>query len=329
MQIQISKKKLSEVHTKVHNTIKDFIKANLLDLPELAIACSGGLDSMVLLTVFAALYPKNKLHVLHCDHAWHSSSADIADWLKNYSEELGMNFHMQRFSFEDDEKTENAAREKRYQYFSKICNEKEIKDLLLAHQLDDQVETVLFRIFRGTSSYGLQGIPEQRLLSDAEQKGEIKIHRPFLGIERQEIAAYAEQNELEFKEDPSNSSLEYSRNRIRHEILPEAKKINPNILNNVNRLSKIVAEEQDFIEMHYQLSLAYLGRLPFELKAFRKIHRVLQRKILAEFFTSNIDFCNQFLDAISEGGFHRINFSKGKFFTIKQKKIHLELDGQF
>ena len=134
MQTQILKKKLSEVQTKIHNTIKDFIKVNISVLPELAIACSGGLDSMVLLTAFAALYPKTKIHVLHCDHAWHSSSADIAEWLKDYCHELGVNFHMQRFSFKEDEKTENAARERRYQYFSEICNEKDIQDLLEALQ---------------------------------------------------------------------------------------------------------------------------------------------------------------------------------------------------
>ena len=223
---------------------------------------------MVLLNALMNLYPKNKILVLHCDHGWHETSSDIAEWLKGFCEKESLAFASEKFNFDDSEKNENLAREKRYEYFSKICLERGIRDLLLAHQLDDQAETILFRIFRGTSSYGLQGIPENRILESEDKQ--ISIHRPLLGVTREEIFNYSELNEIQFKEDPSNSSLEYSRNRIRHTIVPEAKKINQNVLNNINRLSKIIAEEQDFIEMHYQLAIAYLGKLPFDLKAFKK-----------------------------------------------------------
>ena len=298
MQKQNLKKKLNDAQAKLHEVLKLYISKHFPELPKLAIACSGGLDSMVLLKSFCSQY-----------------SIQIFDT---------------KFEFAEDEKTENHAREKRYQYFQKICEENNIKDLLLAHHLNDQVETVFFRFIRGTSSYGLQGIPESRSISNeslpdsGELAHSVALHRPFLSLSREDIQNYAELLSIEYREDPSNSSLDYARNRIRHVIIPEAHKINSSLLNNVQRLSKIVSDEQDFIQMHTEMALNYLGALPFDLKSFRKLHKVIQRSILSEFFTANIDFCNQFVEAIEAGGFHRINFKKGNFFTIKQKKIFLE-----
>jgi hypothetical protein len=72
-----------------------------------------------------------------------------------------------------------------------------------------------------------------------------------------------------------------------------------------------------------------LGSLPWTLESFRGLEKLIQRRLLERFFTTNIDFQNDFLEAIQKGGFHRINFSKDRFFTIKQKKIYLEVAADF
>ena len=88
----------------------------------------------------------------------------------------------------------------------------------------------------------------------------------------------------------------------------------------------MISEEQEYIRIQEMAYRESLGTLPWDLERFRSLPRLIQRKILEQVFTPNIAFCNDFLEAVAKGGFHRINFKQAKFFTIKQKQIHLEED---
>lgn len=293
-----------------------------LDAPyansKLAVACSAGIDSLVLLRALQNF--SANLYCLHLDHALRSDSHLAREFLDDYCKSHKIHFIVKELKPGDLQANEKSARDARYAFFIEACLQAGIKDLFLAHNLNDQAETILFRIFRGTNTAGLQGIPSSRELSP-----QLTIHRPLLQTPRQVIKEYAHSNQLNFIEDSSNEDIRYSRNRIRKRILPEAEIINAQYLNNIQTLSELINEEQDFFSDCVDEALKKLGDLPWPLEIFKTFKRSIQRKILEKFFTTNISFVNDFLEAITQGGFHRINFSKDKYFTIKQKQIHLEL----
>lgn len=299
--------------------LKDFIIKNQLQDSRVAVACSGGLDSMVLLNIMSKIHPKKLLYAIHLDHGWHKESNLAKSLVENYCKTNSIKFLAKKYKDGEMKKTENDARKHRYAFFEEVFQKESLDAIFLAHNLNDNVETIIFRIFRGTGTYGLQGIPKKRKLSES------LIYRPLLDITRLDIENYAKENNLNFYEDPSNSNIKYKRNRVRLKILPQALEINEKAFSNIQQLAELVEEEQSFIIESAEDALASLNDLPWSLEKFRTLDRVIQRKILEMKFCSNIKFLNKFLDAIKEGGFHRINFKKGHFFTIKKKQIYLEL----
>lgn len=302
----------------IKNNIKAYIEENNLQFEKIAVACSAGLDSMVLLDSLAEHYLNLNITVLHCDHAWHEKSTYIKESLEQYCFEKQFPFYSVKFDFLNLKKNEENARKLRLDFFLKTTESLGIRHLFMGHHLDDNVETVLFRLFRGTGFNGLKGIKPQSLM------GDMVLHRPLLGFKKTDLQKYANEVGLMFHEDPSNHSDTYARNRIRLNIFPEAEKINLSFKNNIVRLAALVDEQQSFIDSCVDKAFLQIGDLPWDLKRFRSLDKLIQRKLLERFFTHNIDFLNDFLEAIQYGGFQRINFAKNKFFTIKQKKIYLE-----
>lgn len=307
------------------NKVKSYVFDHSLEARSVAVACSGGLDSMVLLHALSKIYKPEKIFVLHCDHAWHEGSTQISKSLGNYCKERAFNYISVKFDFTDLKKNEENARDLRLQFFIKKAAELGVQDLFMGHHLDDNVETILFRLFRGTGVAGLKGIPLENLL---ESSG-LTLHRPLLRCEKKELQEFARDFNLTIWEDPSNVSDLYSRNRIRLNIFPEAEKINPKFKNNINRLALLIEEYEAYINIQVEYAVKQLGNLPWALESFKSLEKLIQRRLLERFFTANIDFQNDFLEAIQQGGFHRINFSKDRFFTIKQKKIYLEVAADF
>jgi tRNA(Ile)-lysidine synthase len=307
------------------NKVKSYVFDHSLEARSVAVACSGGLDSMVLLQALSKIYKPEKIFVLHCDHAWHEGSTQISKSLGNYCEGRDFNYISVKFDFTNLKKNEENARDLRLQFFIKKTAELGVQDLFMGHHLDDNVETILFRLFRGTGVAGLKGIPLENLL---ESSG-LTLHRPLLRCEKKELQEFARDFNLTIWEDPSNVSDLYSRNRIRLNIFPEAGKINPKFKNNINRLALLIEEHEAYINIQVEYAVKQLGSLPWALESFKGLEKLIQRRLLERFFTTNIDFQNDFMEAIQKGGFHRINFSKDRFFTIKQKKIYLEVAADF
>jgi tRNA(Ile)-lysidine synthase len=131
-----------------------------------------------------------------------------------------------------------AARELRYEWLQKIREQHGFDWIATAHQSDDNTETVLFNLARGTGLKGLQGIP----LKNG------KIIRPLLNFSREEIEWYIKINSLEYREDLSNLDDKYTRNKIRHKIIPLLKEINPSLNKSIQDLSEISAQTQSFLD---------------------------------------------------------------------------------
>ena len=201
----------------------------------LAVACSGGLDSLVLLHLlrFALPDPAPGLRVAHFDHRMRAESADDREWVAGLARAWGLPLHWARAG--EVPGSEEEARSLRYGFLEGLLAAGEAEWVLTAHHADDQAETVLFRILRGTGPRGLSGIPESR------RPG---ILRPLLPFARSELEAYASRHRLRPREDPTNDSVRHARNRIRRRLLPELEAVHPGARRGLLRLARNASRER-------------------------------------------------------------------------------------
>ncbi len=186
------------------------------------IGVSGGRDSVALLHWMIARGHR-RLIVCHLDHALRAESADDARFIARLAKKWKLRAVVAREDVAARAKRkrqsiETAAREARYAFFAKTARALKCRHLFLAHHADDQVETFLFNLFRGTGSAGLAGMGAHSTRTIAGPK--LHVHRPLLAVWREEIDRYIARHSLAFREDASNADPRHTRNRIRHEILP-------------------------------------------------------------------------------------------------------------
>jgi tRNA(Ile)-lysidine synthase len=204
-----------------------------------AVACSGGLDSLVLLHLFRfSLRPLGlEVDVAHFDHRMRPESGADAEWISELAKRWGIGLHLDRATTPPHD--EASARALRYIFLEGLVRRGHVERVLTAHHSDDQVETVLFRIVRGTGLEGLAGIPEER------KPG---ILRPFLFFTRAELEGYAEVHGLDPREDETNRSARFARNRVRHTVLPLLEEVHPGARAGILRLAANAAEASAALE---------------------------------------------------------------------------------
>lgn len=218
------------------------LRAQLADVPaaQRIIACSGGLDSSVLLAVLAHLHAAEGQpppRALHVDHALNPASNDWAEALAERCRGLGVELDMWRVQVErTDAGLEADARRARYAAFAEALAEG--GTLLLAHHRDDQTETILLRLLRGAGPAGLAGMPVRRTLGAGE------LRRPLLDFDRRDLVAAAEALALEICEDPSNTALQHDRNYLRHVVLPVLGERWPGYRQTLTRAAAACAEQE-------------------------------------------------------------------------------------
>jgi tRNA(Ile)-lysidine synthase len=180
-------------------------------IKRLVVGLSGGMDSVVLLDIVSQLRNVPVLAV-HVNHHLHPRSDEYERFCIGLGEKYQLEVHCQRVEVSAQGSLEARAREARYDVFEQQLVERDL--LLLAHHANDQVETILFRLFRGGRVSGLEGMPVARPI------GQAMLYRPLLGISRSDIEKYAGERELSWCEDPTNAEVDADRNYIRHNILP-------------------------------------------------------------------------------------------------------------
>ncbi|MDO6562619.1 tRNA lysidine(34) synthetase TilS [Amphritea sp. 1_MG-2023] len=176
------------------------------------IGLSGGLDSVVLLHLAANALPAEQLRVITVDHQLQPASSQWAAFCGRLAASLQLPFQQQKVTVDQSASLERAARNARYQAFEQLLQPGDC--LLLAHHLNDQAETLLFRMLRGAGVRGMAGMPQTRAL------GQAVLLRPLLHVSRQQLHQWAEAEQLEWIDDPSNQDLTYDRNYLRHKIMP-------------------------------------------------------------------------------------------------------------
>lgn len=185
------------------------------------VASSGGVDSMVLVDVLLKL--NYKIRIAHCNFQLRGKESDADEqFIKEYAEQNKLQFYTTKFDTKsykqnNDLSIQMAARELRYNWFEQVRKENHYHCIATAHHLDDQLETILLNMTKGTGIKGLTGM----------QPKNGYIIRPLLETSKQEILRYANENKIQFREDSSNATDDYQRNLIRHQVVPPLEKINP------------------------------------------------------------------------------------------------------
>jgi tRNA(Ile)-lysidine synthetase-like protein len=237
---------------------------------KLLLATSGGLDSMVMVNLFHKL--SFEIAIAHCNFQLRGvESFEDQKFIQDYAEENGINLFLTQFdteTFAKDYKlsTQVAARELRYHWFQEIVNTENFDFILTAHHADDNLETFLINLVRGTGLDGLTGIPVQNE----------NVIRPLLIFSRQEIEQYAKENNIDWREDSSNASDKYLRNKIRRHLVPILKELNTEFLSSFHKTQTYLQESQTMVEdasiMVYQQVAKEIGEdTHFDLKKLKQL----------------------------------------------------------
>jgi len=223
------------------------------------IACSGGMDSVVL--VHLAAQSKLQFAIAHCNFKLRGATSDAdAVFVAKLAKELNSEFHITSFdtaNYVNKNKVsiQMAARDLRYAWFTQLQEEYGYGAVLTAHHANDALETFIINLSRGTGIAGLTGIPEKRA----------DILRPLLPFSSEQILAYAQNNALKWREDESNSELKYLRNKVRHQIVPVLEELHPTFLNNF-------LQTQSHLQHTKALAVQQLARTKEALFYYHKTH---------------------------------------------------------
>jgi tRNA(Ile)-lysidine synthase len=255
------------------------------------IGVSGGKDSVSLLDILCQLGPEYKLSlaVAHLDHQLRLNSNKDTDFVRQLAKKYDVPFfthktRVQILAKKEKRSLEDAARQARYRFFEMTGANFRATKLALGHTLNDQIETFFMRLLRGAGVLGLSGIPIKRALNS-----EITLIRPLLEVTRSQIEAYGEERKLSFREDQSNRDLSYTRNKIRHHLLPLlTSKYNPNLLQTIARTQNLLHQTNIYVNSMADRSFNALliasdkKRLSLQRSKFQKLDRFLQSLVLRE-----------------------------------------------
>lgn len=209
---------------------------------KLLVAVSGGIDSVALTYLLSEL--NFTISLAHCNFNLRGKESDLdEDFVKKLGNKLKIpvfttQFNTEVFAKENKQSTQIAARSLRYSWFQKLEKEHSFDYVLTAHHADDNLETFLINLTRGTGLEGLTGIPEING----------RIVRPLLKFSRKEILTFIKENKIEWREDKSNAQTKYIRNKIRHKVVPFLKEINPSLLNTFAKTAEYLKESQHILE---------------------------------------------------------------------------------
>ncbi len=251
------------------------------------VAFSGGADSSALLHLLAEEGKKNgfAVHAAHFHHGIRGEEADRdAEFCKKIAKKYGVPFYLKKADIPSLAKKngngiEAEAREQRYTFFEKIMRENDIPILVTAHHAEDQVESILLHILRGSGVSGLRGIQPCRSFSE-----NLYLVRPILKAERQDVLSYCDENGVEFVTDSTNSDTSYKRNAIRHEILPKLRELQPNLCGAFARLAESASEADEYIYVNALefVEIECLDGIP--LDKFNQLFAAVQARVLSILF---------------------------------------------
>ena len=270
----------------VLETIK---KYNMIENKDkIVLGVSGGPDSISMLDILNKIRKDTSINldfeivVAHINHMIREEAKDDELYVKEFCQKNNIEFFSKsidvvKLANTNKIGTEEAGRKVRYEFFDEIMKKTSANKIAIAHNKNDNAETIIMNLIRGTGISGLKGIEAKR----------DRYIRPLIECERMDIEKYCEDNKLNPRIDKTNYENEYTRNKIRNIVIPYIKnEFNPNIVNTLNRLSNIVKDEEEYIEG--QVALIYKEilieennkEITLDLKKFNIQEKVIKSRIL-------------------------------------------------
>ncbi|UQZ84923.1 tRNA(Ile)-lysidine synthase [Paenibacillus konkukensis] len=311
---------------------------------KMVVAVSGGPDSMALLHVLFALSKRWdwRLVVAHVDHGFRvEESALEAAMVEEEAARLGLACEVGRFDApgyirETGQNAQAAARELRYGFLQQTAAKSGAERIVLAHHADDQAETMLMRLLRGTGPAGLSGIPVRRTERNVE------LVRPLLRIYKSELLDYCREEGIRYCIDSSNESTKYTRNEIRLELLPMLQRYNEQLPQALGRLSVMMAAENDFVDrqaaaLFEQCVAAESDFAEWSRNWFAGVHVALQRRLIKlilnylSFDADSMDFLKleQMRDAILRPEPSNLHIDIGQSLVLTREYDRIKLHTLF
>lgn len=252
------------------------------------VALSGGSDSVALFSLMLKFKKKLNLSIFAChvNHNLRGKDSDLDElFVRKLCEKFNVplfvkSININKISKEKSLGTELCAREERYKFFDEISKENGIKKIATAHNKNDNAETVIFNLCRGSGLSGLSGIPVKRG----------NIIRPILCLEKKEILKYLEDENLQYVTDKTNFETDYTRNKIRLEVLPLLSNVNEAFINNIFRCSQNIRQDEKFLT---DLSLKFLNEIlkdgNLQLEGLKNLDPVILSRVLIIFCKDNFN----------------------------------------
>lgn len=287
---------------------------------------SGGRDSVVLLHLLKAVGFQNVI-ICHLNHQLRKTASRDQSFTEKLASLSNSRIIIDKpKDVVDSGSLESKFRKLRHSFFARVVIETGAKGVFVGHHADDLAETFLWNLLRGSGSAGLSGIQPEKMIDTSE--GPIRIYRPMLDIWRSEIDLYAQENQLVYMEDETNRSRKFTRNRLRHDIIPWLEnKMQRNVRQNLHRAAAILNEENRCLENMVSiedwdapLSVAGLILQPIALQR-RTILSWLQHHQISEAGFEEVELVRSLLDL--ETGPARINLSKNRQARRRAGKINL------
>ena len=202
-----------------------------LNNKKILLACSTGVDSMVLLDLLLKYNNNCQIIISHVNHQKRQQSIQEEEFIIKYCQENNLKCYVKRLEKHEEGNFQEWARNERYHFFEEIIEKEKIDYLLTAHHADDNLETIIMRLLKSSSLKGYAGIEKEIKLE------KYTVLRPLLDHSKNEIIAYAKDNNITYYQDISNYSDDYTRNRIRKYITPILLEENPNLYEAINYYS--------------------------------------------------------------------------------------------
>ncbi|KXK05480.1 MAG: tRNA(Ile)-lysidine synthetase [Acidobacteria bacterium OLB17] len=269
------------------------------------IACSGGADSTALLLAIAELAAMKKLGhkliVAHFDHALRKDSREDAAFVRGLCLKLGIEFVLGRSAVAKRGNLEDNARRARYRFLARAAAKHKAFLVLTGHTIDDQAETFLLNLIRGSGPDGLSAMPVVRPLEGCDAL----LARPFLRVASHEMAMqFCTENDVEFRVDPMNSDPRFSRVRIRREVLPLLAELNPKIVKTLARTAELFRERPQIDAPPEELPIRDLAELdePARL-ALLRIWLIARRGHSRRLTSAHINAVNSLAKSSKSGRF--------------------------
>ena len=245
------------------------------------IALSGGGDSVALTHLLLPLRDSGRIlpEAVHVNHGLRGGESDADEaFVRSLCAEAGLPLHTVRLDLEG-RRDENSAREARYGAIFRVMKEREIRTLVLAHQMQDQAETFLMRLLRGAGPEGLGG------MRPSERRGEFLLLRPLLEISGEELRDALREAGLTWREDGSNREDVYLRNRIRRDLIPQMEAMAPGAAGRIARTAGLIAEENEAMaEAAEKLLSASVGQEGPDAETLREAPAALRSRALRQWW---------------------------------------------